>query len=404
MSTQSTTQTDKPQTRLVLMIVMLAFLGQMMLTPVIAPLSRAMGLREWQIGATISLAAVALVLLSQFWGRRSQKIGVKKVLLLSMFIALCALIGFAAVAWLGTKALLTGPVLFLGTLGTRGLIYGGAIAAISPTAQSHLITHSNTEAERVKAVGAIGAVQGMSAILGSIFGGALAAIGGLLLPVMLMPLMMIMGIVLLAFRFHPQDSGTLIEQPRRVSFKDSRVLPFLIAGFILFLSFSSIQSVLGFAVQDRLKLSDSATAGTTALLMAVMAVAMALAQGVLVRRLGWNARKLLRAGFPLMALGAAVLIPAGSVVILAVGCLLIGVGSGLAIPGYSAGPTLAMDHDEQGGLAGLINANNGLTYVLAPVLSTTLYGLHHAAPFFVIAGMIALGCVFVYVHPAIKHN
>ena len=404
MSTSEAPEQKNPQTRLVLMVVMLAFLGQMMLTPVIAPLSRAMGLREWQIGATISLAAVALVLLSQFWGRRSQKIGVKKVLLAAMFIALCALIGFAAVAWLGMKALLTGPALFVGTLVTRGLIYGGAIAAISPTAQSHLISHSATEGERVKAVGAIGAVQGMAAILGSVLGGALSAVGGLLLPVTLMPIMMIMGITLLALRFYPQSSSTLVEQPKRVSFADPRVLPFLVAGFILFLSFSSIQSVIGFAVQDRLKLGDSATAGTTAALMVVMAIAMALTQGVLVRKLGWNARKLLKIGFPLMALGAALLIPNGSVVTLAAGCLLLGIGSGLAIPGYTAGPTLTMSHDEQGGLAGLLNANNGLTYAIAPILSTSLYSANHVVPFFVVAGLLIAGCLFIYAHPSIKNN
>lgn len=49
-----------PQTKLVLATVMLAYMGQMMLNPIIAPLSRAMGMAEWQIGATISLAAIAL--------------------------------------------------------------------------------------------------------------------------------------------------------------------------------------------------------------------------------------------------------------------------------------------------------------------------------------------------------
>ncbi|MGL4831312.1 MAG: MFS transporter [Propionibacteriaceae bacterium] len=228
------------------------------------------------------------------------------------------------------------------------------------------------------------------------------ALGGLLLPVTVMPCMMVLGLLLLAAKFHPQHQHTLVEKPRQISFRDPRVLPFLIAGFLLFLTFSGIQTILGFAIQDRLALSDSATAGTTAALMVLMAVAMALTQGVLVRRLGWDARKLLRTGLPLMALAAVLFIPHGSLITLALGSLLLGIGSGLAIPGYSAGPTMAVDHDEQGGLAGLTNATNGLTYVITPVLSTTLYGFKPVVAFITFAVLITVGSLFVFIHPALK--
>ena len=56
------------QANLVVGIVFLAFMGQMILNPIIAPLSRQMGLREWHIGATISLAAIVLVRLPLFSG------------------------------------------------------------------------------------------------------------------------------------------------------------------------------------------------------------------------------------------------------------------------------------------------------------------------------------------------
>lgn len=58
----------RPEIALLLSVVFLAYLAQMTLNPIIAPLSREVGLAEWQIGATISIAAVMLVLTSQFWG------------------------------------------------------------------------------------------------------------------------------------------------------------------------------------------------------------------------------------------------------------------------------------------------------------------------------------------------
>lgn len=84
------------QLKLVLSAIFLAWLGQMILNPIIAPLAREMGLQEWHIGATISLAAITLASLSQYWGRRSMRVGAKKVLVTAMAIAgpglLCTLV------------------------------------------------------------------------------------------------------------------------------------------------------------------------------------------------------------------------------------------------------------------------------------------------------------------------
>lgn len=50
-----------PQVRLLLLTVFLVYLAQMVLNPIIAPLSRDVGLAEWQIGAVISTAALMVV-------------------------------------------------------------------------------------------------------------------------------------------------------------------------------------------------------------------------------------------------------------------------------------------------------------------------------------------------------
>ena len=74
----------RSQVGVVLTAVFLAYLGQTTLNPVIAPLSRDIGLAEWQVGVTISVAASMVVLASQFWGRRSQSWGSKSVLVAAM--------------------------------------------------------------------------------------------------------------------------------------------------------------------------------------------------------------------------------------------------------------------------------------------------------------------------------
>ena len=84
-----TAAADAPRSQVPLLLgaVFLAYLGQMTLNPIIAPLSREVGLAEWQIGVTISIAAVMIVLTSQMWGRRSQSWGRKPVLGLALGLA-----------------------------------------------------------------------------------------------------------------------------------------------------------------------------------------------------------------------------------------------------------------------------------------------------------------------------
>ena len=60
--------------------VLLAYMGQMILNPILAPLSREIGLKEWHIGATISLAAIILSLTSTRWGRVSLRWGISAYL------------------------------------------------------------------------------------------------------------------------------------------------------------------------------------------------------------------------------------------------------------------------------------------------------------------------------------
>ncbi|MCS4484474.1 MFS transporter [Gleimia sp. 6138-11-ORH1] len=383
-------------------IVFLAYMGQMLLNPIIAPLSREMGLKEWHIGATISLAAVVLASLSTYWGRASQRQGVKKILTTGLLIATIALTSFAVISYLGMSRQLAGTGLVLGVLATRGLLYGAGISAIAPTAQAHLVTHTWGENGRVKALGLIGAAQGLASIVGGIIGGLLAALGGLFLPLMVMPLIMLTGIVILGLKLKPQGQARLFAEPKHIRFTDSRVAPWLFSGLVLFLVFASISTIFGFTVQDRFQLSATSTAGISALYLTIMGVTMIITQAVIAPKTKWSAARLLRVGFSLMLVAVACLWPVDSYLLLTLACVLLGLGMGLAIPGYNTGPTLDMDEDEQGAVAGVINANNGIAYAIAPFGSTALYGWSATAPFVLAIIFIALVTVFAFVHPALR--
>ncbi|MDO5728853.1 MAG: MFS transporter [Actinomycetaceae bacterium] len=391
------------QIKLVLLIMFLAYLGQMILNPIIAPLARAMGLAEWHIGATISIAAVALALLSQFWGRRSLRVGAKKVLLTAMTLAFFALCGFAVVAWLGMQRLWVGVPLVLAVMLTRGLIYGGSIAAIAPTAQAYITSRVPGEKERLKYLGTAGAVQGLAAIIGAVLGGALA-VGGLIVPLIVMPIMMLLGLVVLISKMEPYAAEQVVEEPPRISFLDPRVFPFLVVGQLLFLSFSAVQILIGFVIQDRFELNATTTASVTAAIMFIMSIVMIIIQGGVVPRISWDTRKLLRFGMSGMTLAMVLFIFADGYVLFVVASIVMGIGFGLALPGYTTGPTLDMSPSEQGGVAGVISSNSGWAYAIAPVLFTSLYGWMPVLPFLVGAVLLGFGAVFTMIHPLLRRS
>ena len=392
---------QRTQIPLLLTGVFLAYLGQMTLNPIIAPLSREVGLAEWQIGVTISVAAVMVVATSQFWGRRSQSWGRKPVLVAAFTLGTVAMTLFAVLAQLGMSGLVAGTTLFLWFVLLRGIGFGTALAAVPPTAQAYIADVTTDETARVKGMAGVGAVQGVAMIGGSVLGGVLSA-AGLITPLIAVPVLLAVGLVLLAFRLRREPRHELIERPAKVSPLDSRIWPFLLAGFGMFTALGFIQVITGFIVQDRLHLDAATTGLVTGGALLAAGIGMVLAQAAVVPRSGWTPPTLLRVGGLIALAGFALLVPDIGPVSLFLAILLIGFGLGTAMPGYTAGPTLLVSREEQGGLAGLVAATTGFTFVIAPTAGTTLYGLWAPLPIIVGTLIMLIVTLFVLLHPRFR--
>lgn len=392
---------DKPQIPLLLTTVFLAFLGQMTLNPIIAPLAREVGLAEWQIGVTISVAAIMVVVSSQFWGRRSQSWGRKTVLLLALGLAVVAMTGFAGVAAAGMQGVLVGTTLFVLFVALRGVAFGAAISAIAPTAQAYIADVTHDAAARTKGMAGVGAMQGLAMIGGAAVGGTLAG-AGILAPIAVVPVLLAAAFVLVSLRLKKEARHELVANPPRVRPTDPRVWPFLVAGFGMFTGLGFMQLVIGFLVQDRFGLTTEATGMVTGGAQVAAGVAMVVSQTVIVPRTGWEPGKLLRVGGAVASVGFIALVPNLGMWLLIAGVGLVGLGLGIAMPGYTAGPSLLVRREEQGGLAGLIGATNGLTFVVAPTASTVLYSVWGPLPIIVGATLMCMVTIFVLIHPRFR--
>ena len=71
-----------------------------------------------------------------------------------------------------------------------------------------------------------------------------------------------------------------------------------------------------------------------------------------------------------------------------IGFAVASLGFGFTRPGFTAGASLAVPLAEQGAVAGVITAANGISYVFAPALGISLYGLNHDLPFAIFAALL----------------
>jgi DHA1 family tetracycline resistance protein-like MFS transporter len=380
---------------LVLGAALLAYSAQQLLTPVLPPLSRELELTEIELGLVIALAAATLAVTGPRWGHACDRIGHRAVLTRGLLLALAGLTGFAAVCAAGLHTDLPRGVVLGSMILTRSIVFGAGLAAVPVAALAYMSAVSTSQAERTKLVGLVGAVQGGSMVLGPAAGGALAA-AELLLPVYVAPVVLLAVLAVLAVRplaaAGPAGGAAPAGgPPLRVS--DRRVLPFLTAGFLLFLGLGLIQVIMGFLYQDRLDLDAQGTASAVGLAGFLIGLVLVATQAVAVPALRWPSRRLIGVGAAAAICGYLVVAGAGGFWPLTIGMLLIALGLGLAIPGYNAGALHAVPEEFHGRVAGLLTAMTGVTFIAGPLAGTVLYRLDDRAPALVAAVLSAAALV-----------
>ena len=95
-------------------------------------------------------------------------------------------------------------------------------------------------------------------------------------------------------------------------------------------------------------------------------------------------------------------LPLPHVAYLAIAAALLGTGVGIFSPGYTAGASLAVSGPEQGGIAGLLNATNATTWILAPVTATSIYGWNIHIPFGIAGLLLLISLTIAWSHPKLR--
>ena len=369
--------------RILLISLVVVGMGFTVLFPILAPVGREMGLTEFQITAIIGASSITVFLASPRWGRLSDRLGRKPVILIGLFGFAFGTFLFNGVIYLGLSAALTGTVLFAALVASR-MVHAAVMSATMPAANAFMADITSA-ANRTKGMGAAGAANN----LGSMLGPAVAALAvfSLLMPLWVMAALAFLN-GLFIWRFLPEPPRH--NAPRlgqKMRYRDPRIFPFIIVGVTMFSGMALVQQTMGFRFQDALNLSATETAQAVGLGMMLSAGASLLAQGVVVQRLSLPPFTLLRVALPLLFIAFATMALTESQWVLTAAMMVQGFGMGLAGPGFMAGASLAVSAEEQGAVAGVAGSCGPLGFAIGPMLGGALYQLQPTLPYAVAAGV-----------------
>lgn len=347
------------------------------------PIARVVGLQPWQVGAAMTVAGVAWMVMARIWGAASDHRGRRKILLLGLG-------GFAVTYFLLSLFIdLALRTAMAPVLAFAGLVIGRAVAGIFyaavPATSTALVADHVPPEERGKAMAAIGASSAAGMVIGPGFAGLVGPIN-LSLPLYLTALLPAVAFAVL-WRVLPRQDHHAPPKADPLRLTDPRLRRPMTIAFVAMFSVAVAQITVGFFALDRLHLDPAGAAQAAGIALAAVGVALVLAQVVL-RQLDWSPMTLIRLGALIGGIGFAAVTLATSAPLLWACYAVAAFGMGWVYPSVSALAANAVDAHEQGAAAGSIAAAHGLGVILGPIVGSFVYTLDNGAPFALIGGLL----------------
>ena len=388
-------ETDSTEARInsktlssLMLIILFVSMGQSVYWQTMPIIGREFNFTEIEINTLVSISAAMFIVFTPFWGRLSDKIGRKSVLLIGLTGYVLSNLIFLYSASLGLVGAVTGFSLLMILLISR--IINSAIGAASRPASGAYVADVTSEEERSSGMGKFGAANNIGTILGPVLVGSLVGLNifdaqipqfGLLTPLIVMSLIMTLAAIFV-FIYLPNNKTVLSsEEPRSKIVLDTRLKYLISIGIIIFTAFALVQSITAFYIQDRFNYDLDSTAQTTAILLGTMAFMAIVSQLTIVQRYKGSPLNLIKFSIPLFITSCLMIIFSPNFLLLFFGMATMGLGMGLASPGYTSAASLNANKDNQGAAVGLAMVAPGIGFAVGPFLSGILYSTSMNLPF-----------------------
>ena len=358
-------------------------------------LAREFGADPLQVGLLMAIYSALQFLFSPFWGRLSDRLGRRPVLLVSLLGSTLAHLAFG----LGTELW----VLFAARGGA------GLFAANISTAMAYMADIS-THKERSKSMALIGVAFGLGFTIGPFLGGILIYIGqsfgdaapyGSHFAAVIASLICFINFLMTYF-FLPESRRSRGVRPKRSrlgllmgQLKRKTVGALMFSLFFYSLAMANMEIPLFLYVQDRLGWpAETASYG-----FAYLGFILVLTQGYFVRKWlpKWGERQVLILGLILGGLGFGMIAGSHHLWMLTVAVTLMGFGIGLVGPSISGCVSLLTHEDGQGETLGANQSLSALGRVIGPTLGGWLYKeAGSEAPFAFAAFLMGIALLVVF--------
>lgn len=369
-------------------------MGQTIVMATLPPLGREIGLQEVAIGGIISASSLVFFIASRIWGRLSDRLGRKPVILVGLWGYTVGTLVFALWFGLGMYGVLGGTLLYGLIIGTR-MAQSALMSGTAPGTAAY-VADVTTPTTRAAGMGRLSAASNLGSILGPAVAGTLAAIS-LLLPLVFASLATAVAAWLIHRHMHPAAQPTpSSHRGGKLRMLDRRFLPYLMLGLAVFTGFSIVQQTLAFRIQDTLHLDTNNTAKIFGYTMIISAACSLFAQTVLVQRFKLSPIILLRCGLPMLLLAFLTLLWSASLPGFCLTMAMLGFGMGMSGPGYTAATSLAVSAGEQGAVAGLTTSIPALGFIIGPVGGAGLYQINPHYPYLLAMLILAPACVLAF--------
>ncbi|WP_059170627.1 MFS transporter [Bacillus sp. FJAT-27445] len=373
------------------LVMFLVMVGFGIIIPVMPFYAEKLGASPAELGLLMAVYSVMQLIFAPVWGRISDKIGRKPVMLagitglaISFF-----LMAFAGSLWMLFAARIIGGLLS---------------AANMPTVMAY-VADITTPENRSKGMGVIGAAVGLGFVFGPAIGGVFSQ-NSLSLPFVLAGSSSIVTLILVALLL--KESST--KESRKAN-KEQKA-PFHVAlrgtsGILFFLQFFISLSLAGLEATFAYFAAKRAGLDSTSLgyIFMIMGLAGAFVQGGLIGKLTkkFGEGKVIQGGIIVSAIGFSLILFINSFATAAIFLTIFGIGNGVIRPSVSSILTKTVKTGH-GNVTGLLSSFDSLGRIVGPPLGGLLFSVAAGLPYIsgAILSLVALGLYRVY-HGRIKH-
>ncbi len=347
------------QLGIIFLTILIDMIGFGIVIPVLPIYAESFGATAWQNGLLVASFSFAQFLAAPLWGRLSDRIGRRPVLLVSV---LATAVGFLLMGLADSLVLLFVARILAG-------VAGGNIG----TAQAYVADISTRE-ERAKAMGLLGAAFGLGFVFGPAIGGVVSAFFGLHAPFLLAAVMALGNAGLIALllpeslpveRRGGGERESVFEVFRHA---DGRVYALATATyFCLIAGFSMMTTIYALFLLHRFGLDALHTGGMLAMVGLIGAFIQGGLIGRLVRRFG--EARLATAGALVLTAGLFALPLVVGLGTLVLASAVVAIGNSLLMPTLSGIASRSVSEDWQGRALGLLQSAGSLARWIGPALA-----------------------------------